>query len=91
MPTAIDDFGTGENTQNSVLFYRPNIIKFDRSLICDIQNNPDKLKYAKEMVLKFHEDEYYLVAEGIETAEEYAVLKQIGFDFFQGFYLGMPQ
>ena len=64
---------------------------FDRSLICDIQNNPIKLAYAKEMVLKFHKEEYYLVAEGIETAEEYEVLKQIGFDFFQGFYLGIPQ
>lgn len=91
MITAIDDFGAGENGVEAVDFYKPNIVKFDRSLISDISTNPIKQAIVKDNVRNLHSQEYYLVAEGVETKDEYDYLKAAGFDFFQGFYLGMPK
>jgi len=87
---ALDDFGTGYNDESAVEYYRPQMIKLDRSLITDIDKDEKKQSYVKKLIDDMHEKLIVVLAEGVETKEEFDYLKEIGADFFQGYYLGRP-
>ena len=87
---AIDDFGSGINTMEVVDLYAPNIVKLDRELIMDIDQNKFKQYYVAQHVAEFHRRKMLVVAEGIERKEEFEYLKSIGVDLYQGYYLGRP-
>lgn len=87
---ALDDFGTGNNDSRAVDYYKPNMIKLDRSLISGIDTNPEKQSRLRELIDEMHKRVIVVLAEGIETKEEYEFLFNSGVDFFQGYYLGRP-
>lgn len=87
---ALDDFGTGHNNINAVEYYKPQMIKLDRTLISDIDKYEDKQHKVKEIVWEMHSRKVAVLAEGVETKEEYEFLKSIDVDYFQGYYLGRP-
>ena len=87
---ALDDFGTGFNDEAAVDFYKPQMIKIDRSLVSEIDKDEDKQLYLKKLISDMHKKMIVVLAEGIETEEEFNFLKSIDTDFFQGFYLGRP-
>jgi len=87
---ALDDFGTGFNDEAAVDFYAPHMIKIDRSLITDIDKDVKKQEYIKKLTSDMHDKMIVVLAEGIETKEEFDFLVGIGVDFFQGYYLGRP-
>lgn len=87
---AIDDFGSGINNMDIVELYKPDIVKLDRLLISDIDNDRFKQEFVKQHVAEFHRREMKVVGEGIERKEEFEFLKNIGVDFFQGYYLARP-
>jgi EAL domain-containing protein (putative c-di-GMP-specific phosphodiesterase class I) len=86
-----DDFGTGQARLLELIHATPDVVKFDISLIQDIQKQPKSsqaivaalVKMAKEAGIK-------TVAEGVEVEAEAEVCKQMGFDMAQGFYYGRP-
>jgi len=87
---ALDDFGTGYNDATAVEFYKPQMIKIDRSLITNIDKDERKQSSLNKLIADMHSKMIMVLAEGIETKEEYGYLKSINIDFFQGYYLGMP-
>lgn len=87
---ALDDYGTGSNDINAVEYYQPQMIKIDRSLISDIDSDIEKQSKVLDLVKAMHERSVVVLAEGVETKEEYEWLLQAGADFFQGYYLGRP-
>lgn len=87
---ALDDFGTGFNDEAAVEFYKPHMIKIDRSLITDIDKDRKKQVHIEKLVSDMHKKMIVVLAEGIETKEEFDLLKNVGVDFFQGYYLGRP-
>lgn len=87
---ALDDFGTGNNDRRAVDYYEPHMIKLDRSLISEIDKDTDKQRNVIDIVNEMHSKTVAVLAEGIETAEEYEFLRSIGVDFYQGYYLGRP-
>lgn len=87
---ALDDFGTGFNDMKAVEYYKPHMIKVDRSLISDIDKDKDKQSHIEKLVKDMHDKLIAVLAEGVETKEEYDYLKGIGVDFYQGYYLGKP-
>lgn len=87
---ALDDFGTGFNDEATVDIYNPQMIKIDRSLITDIDKDEKKQSYLKKLISDMHKKMIVVLAEGVETKEEFEYLKEIGADFFQGYYLGRP-
>jgi len=87
---ALDDFGTGFNDEAAVDYYKPQLIKIDRSLICGIDCDKKKQSYVSNLLSDMHRRMIKVLAEGIETKEELEFLKNIGVDYFQGYYLGMP-
>ena len=88
---ALDDFGTGNNNMMAVDIFAPHIVKLDRSLITDIENDVDKQEYYYYYRDSFHKRGIKVLAEGIESREKYEFLRDNGIDLVQGFYLGRPE
>lgn len=88
--TAIDDFGMGYSGLKLLLEYQPNYIKLDRNLISDIQWDSVKQSVFSGIQKMCRDLSITMVAEGVETGEEYNWLYNAGVDFFQGFYFARP-
>ena len=88
--TAIDDFGMGYSGIRLLLQYRPNYVKLDRYLISDIQWNEVKQCIFRGIYQMCEELSIDLIAEGVETFEEYSWLRSMGVNYFQGYYFAYP-
>lgn len=88
---AIDDFGKGYANFNRIFFLHPMYVKLDISLIKNINNDSVKRSLVEGVVKFCHNENIYLIAEGIETKEELIQLIQLGVDYGQGYYLGKPE
>ena len=88
---AADDFGKGYSSLERVLKIRPAIIKFDRSIVSQIHNDPIKQAYVKGLVDAARHLSAVVLAEGIEKWEEAKILQQFGVELIQGFLLHFPQ
>ncbi len=87
---AIDDMGAGYSSLRTIAEVKPDFLKYDMALIRDIHKNLIK-KDLLETLIPFTERlGAEIIAEGIETEEEFEVLKSIGIKFGQGFYLARP-
>lgn len=87
---SLDDYGSGINDMGKVDFIDPDIVKLDRSLISDIDRSTEKQNIVIDAVNVLHSKSKMIVAEGIETKEEFDYLVSLGIDYFQGYYLARP-
>lgn len=87
---AIDDAGAGFASMRHIVSLRPDIIKLDISLIRDIDSDPSRRALAASIALFGGQTGARIVAEGIETEAELAVLIELGIGFGQGYLLGRP-
>ena len=87
---AIDDFGTGINNFDVIDAANPDIVKIDRTLLTDIDKDTYRQEQLREIIDTFHARKISVVAEGIETEGEFETMKELGADFFQGYYLKRP-
>ncbi|MBD5501512.1 MAG: EAL domain-containing protein [Lachnospiraceae bacterium] len=87
---ALDDFGSGYNDYSSLSLIEPNFLKLDRCLISDIHTSPKKQKRLEEILKVAHSLNIKVLAEGIETKDEYDYIQKSGTELAQGFYLGRP-
>lgn len=88
--TAVDDYGTGYSNIVNLLRYMPNYVKIDRMLLSEIQNNPQKIHFVKDIVSFARENKFKVLAEGIETREELETVIKLGVDLIQGYYTARP-
>lgn len=89
---AIDDYGTGKNIDEECIdFYNPDIVKIDRSLISNIHANVTNQKALIEICNYLDKKRIIILAEGVETQEEYDYLKNYPVKLMQGYFLGKPQ
>ena len=88
---AIDDAGAGFASLRHILELQPAFIKLDRSLVEGIET--DLARQALVVGLRHfaRETDCRLIAEGIETAEQLAVLRSLEIEFGQGYLLGRPE
>jgi EAL domain-containing protein (putative c-di-GMP-specific phosphodiesterase class I) len=87
---AVDDAGSGYAGLGSIANLEPNFIKLDISLINCIDVNFIKQSLVEGMVRFANDQNAMVIAEGVETAEEYETVKQLGVHLVQGFYLHPP-
>ena len=87
---ALDDFGVGLNDYHMVDVLDPQIVKMDRSLLSGIDTDEEKQKNCKSIIETIHKLGKLVVAEGVETKEEFDYLISLGADLFQGYYLARP-
>ena len=91
MGIAADDFGKGFSSLERIIKIRPDVIKFDRSMVENIHEDPVKQAYVKGMVKAAEFIKTTILAEGVEKWEEAKVLQNMGIELIQGFLLHKPQ
>jgi len=87
---ALDDFGTGYSSVTHLINLDIEILKIDRALISDINTQPRHRALVAGIVEMAHHIEMRVVAEGVETEEEYEAVKQLGVDYIQGYFFSKP-
>ncbi len=88
--TAIDDFGAGYAGLNFLADMQTDIIKLDMALIRNVQNDRMRQAIIKGTMQVCSELPTTVIAEGVETQEEYDVLRSFGIGLFQGYYFARP-
>lgn len=88
--TAIDDFGSGYAGLNLLADFQTDIVKLDMGQIRGIDRDPTRQAIVRGVVGICRELGVDLLAEGVETAEELATLRELGLRYFQGFYFARP-
>ncbi|RZM12514.1 MAG: EAL domain-containing protein, partial [Sphingomonas sp.] len=88
--TALDDFGAGYAGLSLLTELKPDLLKIDMALIREIDLSATKRAIVGAVVTLAHDLGIVLLAEGIETAEELAVVRSFGIDLCQGYLLGRP-
>ncbi len=89
--TAIDDFGSGYSGLNLLAQYQPDIIKLDMELIRGISESRARRAIVSGVLATAHALDLTVIAEGIETREELATLREAGIRLFQGYLLAKPE
>jgi diguanylate cyclase (GGDEF)-like protein/PAS domain S-box-containing protein len=87
---AMDDFGTGTSSLGCLRDYPFDVIKIDRSFVNDLATGPDTLAVIHATITVIENLGKTSVAEGVETAEQLAILQSLGCHYAQGYYLGRP-
>jgi EAL domain-containing protein (putative c-di-GMP-specific phosphodiesterase class I)/GGDEF domain-containing protein len=88
---AVDDAGSGYAGLGSIANLEPDFIKLDISLINAIDTNFIKQNLVQTMVRFANDHGAKVIAEGVERAEEFAMVKELGVHLVQGFFLHRPQ
>ena len=92
MRVSLDDYSTGNNDISAVDFFLPHYVKFDRSMIVDVDIDKEKQEKINELVEHFHKRGIKVVVEGVETEEQFTYLRtKTQVDYLQGYYLAMPK
>ncbi|SFP71271.1 EAL domain, c-di-GMP-specific phosphodiesterase class I (or its enzymatically inactive variant) [Geodermatophilus dictyosporus] len=90
MRLAIDDVGAGFSSLRHIVVTAPDVLKMDRSIVSGVDADPVLARLARSLVDFAHGVGVVVVAEGVETPAEHAVLRSLGVDDGQGWLFGRP-
>lgn len=86
----MDDFGSGYSSLNMLAVLPIDTLKLDMRFIRNICENEKDLRMVKLMIDIAKYLEVSVVAEGVETKQQYIMLKDAGCDIIQGYYFSKP-
>jgi diguanylate cyclase (GGDEF)-like protein len=87
---AIDDFGTGYSALSYLATYPVDILKIDRSFVSAVDAGPREARLASAIIALGKDLELQVIAEGVETENQLAVLAKHGCTSFQGYLFARP-
>jgi EAL domain-containing protein (putative c-di-GMP-specific phosphodiesterase class I) len=88
---AIDDMGAGYSSLQAIAELEPDYLKFDISLVRNINENLIKIGLLETLVALSSKINASVIAEGIEDREEYLTLRSLGVQLGQGYFFAAPQ
>ena len=88
---ALDDFGSGYSNFAHILKLPIDYIKIDASLISNIDKDKSSRIMVETIVELAHKLEIETIAEYVSSKEILDIIKEIGIDYAQGFYMGKPE
>jgi EAL domain-containing protein (putative c-di-GMP-specific phosphodiesterase class I) len=88
--TAIDDFGAGYAGLNLLADFQPDIIKLDMELIRGINQHAARQSIVRGVTRICEELNIQIIAEGVETVDEYLCLQDMGIHLMQGYLFSKP-
>jgi len=87
---ALDDFGTGYSSLNYLTVLPIDILKIDKSFLRRALESETEHQVIKSITELAHELNLKVVCEGVESAEQRKILKEMGCDYIQGYYFAKP-
>ena len=88
---ALDDFGTGYSSMSYLHSFPFDKIKIDRAFVGDLEDNRHSMAIVRAVIDLGHSLNVPILAEGVETDEQLAILKRGGCDEVQGYLTGRPR
>jgi predicted signal transduction protein with EAL and GGDEF domain len=88
---ALDDFGTGYSSLSYLHAFPFDKIKIDRAFVADLDCNQHSAAIVRAIIDLGHSIDVPILAEGVETAEQHALLFRKGCDEVQGHFTGCPR
>jgi EAL domain-containing protein (putative c-di-GMP-specific phosphodiesterase class I) len=88
---AADDFGTGHSNFHRMLELDIDLIKIDGSFIKNIEENETSRKIVAAIVGFARAIDAKVVAEFVSSSSIYDIIKNMGIDYAQGYYIGIPR
>ncbi|WP_456374276.1 EAL domain-containing protein, partial [Thiolapillus sp.] len=86
----IDDFGTGYSAMSYLTRFPFDRLKIDRSFVSKLSRDEGASAITSAIITMAHDLGMAVVAEGVETREQYEILLSQGCDEIQGYYLAQP-
>ncbi len=87
---ALENVGFGRSSLETLILTEPDSIKIDRSLVSRIDTEPSRRRALDRLLKVLRSFESEIIAVGVETRGELAVLRDLGIPFAQGFLWGVP-
>jgi diguanylate cyclase (GGDEF)-like protein len=87
---SLDDFGTGYSSLSYLKHFDVDALKIDRTFVRDLPHDRGDGAIVTAVVALGHAMGLRVVAEGVETPEQMAIVTQLGCDEMQGFYFSKP-
>jgi diguanylate cyclase (GGDEF)-like protein len=87
---SLDDFGTGYSSLSHLQRFPLNLLKIDQSFVRDLTRNTANVSIASAIIALAHNMKLSVLAEGVETEEQLAILREQGCDEVQGYLFGHP-
>jgi PAS domain S-box-containing protein/diguanylate cyclase (GGDEF)-like protein len=88
---ALDDFGTGYSSLSYLQRMPINAVKLDRSFVSDLTTDPATVSMVRSVLAMAEALKLRVVTEGVETQQQFDILKALGCDEAQGYLLGRPE
>ena len=86
----IDDFGTGYSSLSYLAQLPVQTLKIDRAFIAQLSDPKANTKVVEAIIALGKAMELEVVAEGVETDQQYAIVRRLGCDLVQGFFIARP-
>ena len=87
---SLDDFGTGYSSLSYLTRFHLDTLKIDRAFVRDIEHSERSNSLVNAIIAMGHSLGLRLVAEGVETAGQAAILERMGCHYLQGYHLSRP-
>src|SRR5690606_2836157 len=87
----LDDFGVGFSSLRRLTHLPPDAVKLARSLAASLEHDPRSVEVIRSIGALAHTLGRYVVVEGVENEAQAELVRELGFEFGQGYHFGRPR